>query len=59
MMYYKFYFDKNTDIGELCHHLEMNGYDFDRVGQTIYVSEEERAYVITCMEDRNLEWWED
>ena len=47
----------NGDIEELCEHLDMNGYSFERIGQNLYVYEEETDYVETICRDHGVSYW--
>lgn len=44
------------DIEELCNHLDMNGYNFERINQNLYVDEEETDYVETIMADHDVDY---
>lgn len=39
------------NMSRLVDHLEMNRYTFDRIGQSIYVLEDEVDYVETILQD--------
>lgn len=55
-MYYKLTVIKG-DIDELCNHLDMNGYSFERINQNLYVYEEEIDYVATICKDHGISYW--
>lgn len=44
------------DMEELCNHLDMNGYNFERINQNLYVDEEETDYVETIMADHDVDY---
>ena len=45
------------NIDEVTEHLSMNGYTFDTNGEdTLFIDDEEIDYVITILNDRDIEW---
>lgn len=45
------------NIDEVTEHLSMNGYTFDTNGEdTLFIYDEEIDYVITILNDRDIEW---
>ena len=53
-MYFKVEIEQSMDIDGLCSHLEMNGYNFERIHNHLYVFEDELSYVETIMQDRHI-----
>ena len=45
------------NMDEVIEHLSMNGYTFDTNGEDVlFIYDEEIDYVITILDDRNIEW---
>lgn len=45
------------NMNEVTEHLSMNGYTFDTNGEdTLFIYDEEIDYVITILNDRDIEW---
>lgn len=55
-MYDKIIIEQSMDINELCSYLEMNGYDFERIHNHLYVFEEQTEDVQQIMDDRNIQY---
>lgn len=54
-------YDKITinsgNMEDLCEHLDMNGYCFERIGMNLYVFNEETDYVKTILHDYGYDYW--
>lgn len=45
------------NMDEVTEHLSMNGYTFDTNGEDVlFIYDEEIDYVITMLDDRDIEW---
>ncbi len=50
-------FDKVTilaDTGYIINHLSMNGYNFEAIGQNLYVLEDETDYVVDILKENHI-----